>query len=90
MILFYVLFIFMKYNQNCYAKKNMCVYCHMLQKIRVGRSEIIFFLIIFIFYNWIDVGWHLYSSKKVLHHLYFIHVFLKILQTARKITTVYW
>ena len=25
-------------------KKNMCVYCHMLKKIRVGRSEIIFFL----------------------------------------------
>ena len=24
-------------------KKNMCVYCHMLKKIRVGRSEIIFF-----------------------------------------------
>ena len=28
-------------------KKNMCVYCHMLKKIRVGRSEIIFFLILF-------------------------------------------
>ena len=25
----------------------MCVYCHMLKKIRVGRSEIIFFLILF-------------------------------------------
>ena len=36
----------------------MCVYCHMLKKIRVGRSEIIF-LVNFIFYNWIDVGWHL-------------------------------
>ena len=31
------------------AKKNMCVYCHMLKKIRVGRSEILFFY--FIFYN---------------------------------------
>ena len=28
-------------------EKNMCVYCHMLKKIRVGRSEIIFFLILF-------------------------------------------
>ena len=28
-------------------KKNMCVYCHMLKKIRVGRSEMIFFLILF-------------------------------------------
>ena len=28
-------------------KKNMCVYCHMLKKIGVGRSEIIFFLILF-------------------------------------------
>ena len=36
----------------------MCVYGHMLKKIRVGRSEIIFFLILF-FYNWIDVGLHL-------------------------------
>ena len=24
-------------------KKNMCVYCQMLKKIKVGRSEIIFF-----------------------------------------------
>ena len=39
-------------------KKNMCVYCHMLKKIRVGRSEIISFFS-FIFYNWIHVGWHL-------------------------------
>ena len=31
-------------------KKNMCVYCHMLKKIRVGRSEIIFFFLNFIFY----------------------------------------
>ena len=32
----------------CKAKKNhMCVYGHMLKKIRVGRSEIIFFLILF-------------------------------------------
>ena len=30
-------------------KKNMCVYCHMLKKIRVGRSEIIFFYFIFFF-----------------------------------------
>ena len=30
----------------------------MLKKIRVGRSEIIFFLN-FIFYNWIYVGWYL-------------------------------
>ena len=37
-------------------KKNMCVYCHMLKKIRVGRSEILFFLILFFI---IDVGWHL-------------------------------
>ena len=29
------------------AKKKMCVYCHMLKKIRVGRSEMIFFLILF-------------------------------------------
>ena len=29
------------------AKKKMCVYCHMLKKIRVGRSEIIFFLVLF-------------------------------------------
>ena len=28
-------------------KKNKCVYCHMLKKIRVGRSEMIFFLILF-------------------------------------------
>ena len=28
-------------------KKNMCVYCHMLKKIRVGRSEILFFFILF-------------------------------------------
>ena len=32
----------------------------------------------------------IYSSKKVLHHLYFIHVFPKILQISRKITKVYW
>ena len=32
---------------NLGQKKNMCVYCHMLKKIRVGRSEIIFFLILF-------------------------------------------
>ena len=38
-------------------KKNMCVYCHMLKKIRDGRSDFFFFLIIF--YNWNDVGWHL-------------------------------
>ena len=25
----------------------MCVYCHMLKKIRVGLSEMIFFLILF-------------------------------------------
>ena len=31
-------------------KKNMCVYCHMLKKIRVGRSEIFFFFNL-IFYN---------------------------------------
>ena len=36
-------------------KKNMCVYCHMLKKIRVGRSEIIFYYFLF-FYNWIGVG----------------------------------
>ena len=24
----------------------MCVYCHMLKKIKVGRSEMIFFLIL--------------------------------------------
>ena len=29
--------------------KNMCVYCHMLKKIRVGRSEIIFFFLILFF-----------------------------------------
>ena len=41
------------------AKKiNKCVYGHMLKKIRVGRSEIFYFLN-FIFYNKIDVGWHL-------------------------------
>ena len=28
-------------------KKNMCVYCHMLKKIRVGRLEILFFLTLF-------------------------------------------
>ena len=28
--------------------------------------------------------------KKVLHHLHYIHIFLKILQTARKIINVYW
>ena len=28
-------------------KKKMCVYCHMLKKIRVGRSEMLFFLILF-------------------------------------------
>ena len=37
----------------------MCVYGHMLKKIRVGRSEIIFLKFFFIFYNCIDVGWHL-------------------------------
>ena len=32
----------------CKAKKNYkCVYGHMLKKIRVGRSEIYFFLILF-------------------------------------------
>ena len=31
----------------------------------------------------------IYSSKKVLHHLYYIFVFPKILQTSRKITKVY-
>ena len=39
-------------------KKNMCVYCHMLKKIKVGRSEIYIFFN-FIFYNWIDIGWYL-------------------------------
>ena len=35
-------------HKACKAqKKNMCVYCHMLKKIRVGRSEKIFFLILF-------------------------------------------
>ena len=29
-------------------KKNMCVYCHMLKKIRDGRSEMIFFLFYFL------------------------------------------
>ena len=38
---------------SCYEAKKMCVYCHMLKKIRVGRSETIFFLN-FIFYDWID------------------------------------
>ena len=28
--------------------KNMCVYCHMLKKIRVGRSEILFFKFYFL------------------------------------------
>ena len=28
-------------------KKNMYVYCHMLKKIRVGRSEKLFFLILY-------------------------------------------
>ena len=28
-------------------KKNMCVYCHMLKKIRAGRSGIFFFYILF-------------------------------------------
>ena len=38
----------------------MCVYRHMLKKIRVGRSVIILtFFLNFIFYNLIDVGWHL-------------------------------
>ena len=27
----------------------MCVYCHMLKKIRVGRSEIFFFFLILFF-----------------------------------------
>ena len=29
-------------------------------------------------------------QKKVLHHLYFIHIFPKFLQTAWKINYVYW
>ena len=28
--------------------------------------------------------------KKVLHHLYYIHIFPQILQSSRKITKVYW
>ena len=36
-------------------KKIMCVYCHMLKKIRVGWLEIYIFLN-FIFYSWIVVG----------------------------------
>ena len=32
------------YNDECQlGPKKMCVYCHMLKKIRVGRSEILFF-----------------------------------------------
>ena len=38
-------------------KNNKYVYGHMLKKIRVGRSEI-YFLFNLIFYNKIDVGWH--------------------------------
>ena len=34
-------------SEDMRPKKNMCVYCHMLKNIRVGRSEIIFFLILF-------------------------------------------
>ena len=34
-------------NESSGQKKNMCVYCHMLKKIRVGQSEILFFLILF-------------------------------------------
>ena len=29
-------------------------------------------------------------SQKVLHHLYYIHVFPQILKTSMKITKVYW
>ena len=45
----------------------MCVYCHMLKKITVGRSDIIF-----IFYNWIDVGWHL-ECISTLEERHFTH-----------------
>ena len=42
-------------------------------------------------WQWVQIHILLiYSSKKVLHHLYYINIFRKILQTARKITYVYW
>ena len=39
----------LSHNKYKAKKKNMCVYCHMLKKIRVGRSEINFFFSLFFF-----------------------------------------
>ena len=43
-------------------------------------------IISFLSQEYLQVFMYIYSSKKVLHHLYYIHVFPKILQTYRKIT----
>ena len=43
----------------CIRPEKMCVYCHMLKKIRVGRSEIFFFLILFFITKLNYWWWHL-------------------------------